>query len=101
MASVGLRMCSSGSGCCSVTDTRVPRLQSRNPNPQVHWKREIVGENRKEKDYKSNVSEWELGCAAASLWGHTVVSIVSITSISHCEGDRSGHSSGSQLLSGL
>lgn len=38
---------------------------------------------------------------AASCPTHTVVSIVSITSRSDCDGERRVHSSGSQLLSGL
>lgn len=52
-----------------------------------------IGERIHQTKYKNSARSG--GCA------HTVVSIVSITSRSDCDGERRVHSSGSQLLSGL
>lgn len=66
---------------------------------QVHWKKGLV---RKKANINAIKAILVSVCGTDSNTAcHTVVSIVSITSSSHCEGDRRGHSSGSQLLSGL
>lgn len=58
-----------------------------------------IGERIHQTKYKNSARSG--GCAARPPGAHTVVSIVSITSRSDCDGERRVHSSGSQLLSGL